>query len=100
MEFDFAPTLDPQRALGMHSCLRTVPWHCDRAIMPLIEASRSEFDAEKRRGILQQLMRVYHDTAPMLYYMSRAHFDGLSARVRNYRPVNRTINYEALTLAN
>ena len=98
MEFDFAPTLDPQRSLGMHSCLRAVPWHCDQAVMPLIEASRNEFDPEKRRSILQQIMRVYHDTAPMLYLYESVHFDGVSARVKNYRPVNGIIPYERLEL--
>ncbi len=99
MEFDFAPTLDPQRSLGMHSCLRAVPWHCDQEVMPLIEASRNEFDADKRAAILREIMRVYHNTAPMLYLYESVHFDGLSARVRNYRPVNRVINYEELQLA-
>jgi ABC-type transport system substrate-binding protein len=99
MEFDFSPTLDPQRSLGTHSCLRAVPWHCDPAVMPLIEASRSEFDARKREEILQRIMRVYHDTAPMLYLYESVHFDALRARVRNYQPVNRIINYESITLA-
>jgi peptide/nickel transport system substrate-binding protein len=99
MEFDFSPTLDPQRSLGMHSCLRAVPWHCDQEVMPLIQASRSEFDAEKRREILREIMRIYHDTAPMLYLYESVHFDALSARVRNYKPVNRIINYEALALS-
>jgi peptide/nickel transport system substrate-binding protein len=99
MEFDFAPTLDPQRALGMHSCLRAVPWHCDENVMPLIEASRNEFDEAKRRAILREIMQVYHDTAPMLYLYESVHFDGVSARVRNYRPINRVIPYEQLELA-
>ena len=98
MEFDFAPTLDPQRSLGMHSCLRAVPWHCDETVMPLIEASRNEFDAEKRRQILREIMQVYHDTAPMLYLYESVHFDGVSARVKNYRPINRVIPYEQLEL--
>ena len=99
MEFDFAPTLDPPHSLGMRSCLRAVPWHCDRSVMPLIEASRNEFDPQRRIEILQEIMRIYHDTAPMLYLYESIHFDGLSARVKNYRPVNRVINYQELELS-
>ena len=36
MTFDAKPYLDGQRSIGMHSCLRTVPWHCDESVMPMI----------------------------------------------------------------
>lgn len=98
MGFSLSPSRDPQNALSMHSCLRAVPWHCDEAVVPLIEAARNEFDADKRVAILQDIMRIFHETAPMLYLYESVLIDGLSARVQNYKPVNRIINYDELTL--
>lgn len=99
MGFSLSPTRDPQNALGMHSCLRAIPWHCDEAVVPLIEAAATEFDPAKRLALLQDIMRIFHETAPMLYLYESVLIDGLNARVQNYKPVNRIINYDELTLA-
>ena len=99
MNFDVKPTLDPQRPIGMHSCLRAVPWHCDQSVMPLIEASRTEFDRDRREKLLQDLMRVFHEDPIMLYVYESVNFDGLGQGVQNYAPVNRLINYHSIKLA-
>ena len=98
MEFDFKPTLDAMRAIPMHSCQRAVPWHCDKEIMPTIEAAQSEFDRDRRLALLQQIMQRYHDNPAMLFLFESVHFDGLSPRVRNYNPSNRIINYHSIRL--
>ena len=98
MRFDFKPTLDALRAMPSHSCLRAVPWHCDPAVMPLIEAAQHEFNPDRRLELLRELMRVYHEDATMLYIAEAVEFDGLSKRVRNYAPANGIINYHQLEL--
>jgi len=98
MEFDFKPSLDVMRGIPMHSCQRAVPWHCDKEIMPTIEAAQREFDRERRLTLLQQIMQRYHDNPSMLFLFESVHFDGLSPRVRNYNPTNRIINYHEIRL--
>jgi peptide/nickel transport system substrate-binding protein len=99
MTFDAKPYLDGQRAISMHSCLRTVPWHCDRQLMPLIEAAQVEFDAQHRESLLQDIMRAYHDDPPALYLFEAVYIDGIGQRVHNYNPVNGIINYHEIELA-
>jgi peptide/nickel transport system substrate-binding protein len=99
MEWDFKPTLDAMRAIPMHSCQRLVPWHCDPATMPLIEAAQREFDSERRLEMLRELMRIYAEDPTMLYLYETMHFDGVNKRVRNFAPVNRLINYHEIEVA-
>lgn len=96
MSFDSKPSLDAQRSVSMHSCLRAVPWHCDETVMPLIEAARTEFDPVQRERLLQQVMKAYHDDPPALYLFESVYLDGLHGRVRGYRPENGIINYHEI----
>ncbi len=98
MAFDSKPSLDAQRSVSMHSCLRAVPWHCDRSLMPLIEAARTEFDAARRDLLLQQIMAAYHEDPPAIYLFESVYLDGLGKRVRNYRPENGIVNYDEIRL--
>jgi peptide/nickel transport system substrate-binding protein len=98
MEFDFKPTMDAMRAIPMHSCQRAVPWHCDKTIMPTIEAAQREFDPETRLRLLREIMQRYQDDPPMLFLFESVHFDGLSRRVENYNPANRIVNYHSIRL--
>lgn len=98
MTFDSKPYLDGHRAISMHSCLRAVPWHCDRAIMPLIEAAQVEFDAARRVKLLQEVMRAYHEDPPALYLFEAIYVDGVHRRVGHYNPVNGIINYHEITV--
>jgi peptide/nickel transport system substrate-binding protein len=98
MTFDSKPYLDGQRAISMHSCLRAVPWHCDRQLMPQIEAIQTEFDPARREDLLKEIMRAYHDDPPALYLFEAVYIDGVDRRVRNYSPVNGIINYEQIRL--
>ncbi len=99
MEFNVKPSIDAMRPIRMHSCLRLVPWHCDEEVMPRILAVREEFDIEKRTRMLEELMVEFHERPLMLYLHETVGFDGLSARVRNYNPINRLINYSEIELA-
>ena len=98
MEFNLKPTLDVERALAMHSCLRAVPWYCNENVTPLIEAVQAEFDSDKRLEQLQRLMQIYHDEAPMIFLYELSYFDGVGPRLKNYAPVNRFINYHSMYL--
>lgn len=98
MDFDLKPTLDIMRPIPMHSCQRIVPWHCNESVTPLIEAAQREFDPIKRLHLMHELARIYHEDPPMLYLYESVFFDGLSARVRGFDPVNRIINYDDIRL--
>ena len=99
MTFDSKPSLDGQRGISLHSCLRAIPWHCDRSLMPLIEAMISEFDADRREALLKELMRAYHDDPPALYLFESVYIDGLRNRIRDYNPTNGLINYHEIHMA-
>ncbi len=88
----------PDRLVYALGNLRVVPWNCDPAVMPLIEAAQREFNPKRRLKLLQEIMRVYHEDAVMLYVAETVSVDGLSKRVRDYEPVNRIINYHQIRL--
>lgn len=99
MDFGTMPTLDPMRAFRMHSCRNAQPWYCDASLDPLFVAAQTEPDEEKRRAIIQQLSRAYHEAAPVIYLWPLPQFDGVAARVRNYAPRHAVIRLETLDLA-
>lgn len=99
MDFGTMPSLDPMRAFRMHSCRNAQPWFCDPALEPLFTAAQTEPDEEKRRTVIQQLSRAYHEAAPVIYLWPLPQFDGVAARVKNYAPIHSAIRFEDLDAA-
>ena len=99
MDFDTMPTLDAMRPLPMHSCLRSVPWYCDPAVVPWIEEAQTTFDEEVRLGALRKILSRYHDNPPMLFLHETVFFDGVNATLHHYAPRARRANYHEVELA-
>jgi peptide/nickel transport system substrate-binding protein len=96
-----SPSIDAMRTINsLHSCKFFNAWYCDQSIMPPIDAANQEFDPAKREQLVAQVMRHYHDQAPAIFLHEIRQYDGVSAKVRNYEPVNMVINYHAIDLAN
>lgn len=93
------PIMDSMRAMAFHSCLVAIPWYCDQNIQPVIENALVEWDMDKAVALRQQVMRHYHDQAPVLYLHEAKTFVGLSARVRNYNDVFGFVDYDAIEVA-
>lgn len=95
----FFPTMDSMRAMAFHSCQMAIPWYCDRSIQPVIEKALTEWDMEKAVELRRDVMRHYHDQAPVLYLHEAMTFVGLSGRVRNYNDVFGFVDYDAVEFA-
>jgi ABC-type transport system substrate-binding protein len=85
MDYGTEPSLDGLRPFFLHSCLWMSPWHCDEHMVPLIEAARSEFDLERRRALVRQIVRDHHAAPPGIMLWELPRFDALGANVRGYR---------------
>jgi peptide/nickel transport system substrate-binding protein len=92
------PTLDVWRALQVHSCLRPVPWYCDRAITDKMLAARAEWDTERALALRREIGRHYHDDAPALFLYELPALVGLGPRVKSFRRTNTIIAFHDLEL--
>lgn len=85
MNYGSLPALDPLIGFQYHSCLWLKPWICDAAQTDLINRGLAEFDREKRRDLVSELLRVTYEEPIGLYLYERARFDAVSHRITNYR---------------
>lgn len=92
------PIFDAMRPLLMHSCRRALPWHCDEAIQPKIEAALVEWDEKKGLQMRRELMAHTRDTAPAIFLHESPEFAGLSKRVTNYHQLHGHIAYHEIDL--
>jgi peptide/nickel transport system substrate-binding protein len=99
MDFGTMPSLDPMRAFRMHSCRNAAGWFCDKALEPLFESAQTEPDETKRREIIQQLSRAYHEAAPVIYLWPLPVFDGVGPRVKNYAPQHGVFRFEEMDVS-
>ena len=56
-------------------------------------------DLDARRKLTQEIMAAYHDDAPVIWLHEVAMFEGLDARVKNYKVAHTVIRYEQIELA-
>ncbi len=100
---DFAVDVVPDasfRMLTPWGCKRPVPFYCDAEETALLDKAQAEFDVEKRRKLLQDLMQLSHDNAPALALVQVVDVVGRSAKVQNAQLVYRVLSYDKITKAN
>ena len=100
---DFSVDVVPDasfRMLTPWGCRRPVPFWCDAGESALLDKSQLEFDVEKRRKILQDLMALFHDNAPALSLVQVVDVVGRSAKVQNAQLVYRILSYDKITKTN
>ena len=97
--FSVLPEMDAIRSVFNSSCLRAKPWFCGQEIMPLIEQANAEFDPDKRKALLQQILRWYHDEAPSIFLLDNPEINAINKRVQNFENINSVIQYHKMTLA-
>jgi peptide/nickel transport system substrate-binding protein len=98
MMYGSIPYMDALTSLRLHSCLWQTPWNCVPEYAERIKQAYAAFDPAERERLTQALVRDIRDDAPALWLYDDVTFDGVAARVKNYKPVFSTINYEALEL--
>ncbi len=99
MMYGSIPYMDALTSLRLHSCLWQTPWNCVPEYAERIKQAYAAFDPVERERLTKALVRDIRDDAPALWLYDDVTFDGVSARVKNYKPVFSTINYETLELA-
>ena len=87
---------DPLAAFNTRSCEWAKPHHCDRDVMPLLNAARAATTTEELRGRINTLMAYEHDNPPGLMLWQRTYFDGLGPRVTAYKVGRDRIDFSEL----
>ncbi len=87
---------DPMNAYRIRSCGWTHPYHCDEAMMPLIEAARDATTPEERRARTQKVMAHEHDNPPGLILWQTPYFDGVAKRVIGYSATEEQIPFHSM----
>jgi peptide/nickel transport system substrate-binding protein len=72
--------------------------HCDQDELAKLTAAEQEFDVEKRRKLIQELMVLNHDNAPNLFFVELTDMTGLNKRVSNFTNTIQRYNFHSLTL--
>lgn len=96
----FGPEMDAGRVAFFQSCRKNPPHYCNRELMPLLDTLDAEFDVEKRRAMLNDLMAKMREDSPALMLFEQVDFTGVAKRVRGFQSVNRIFNFHEVTLAN
>lgn len=93
-----APLNDASRFLTFISCKKPNPYYCDENVVPRLEESGTNFDAPKRRKLLNDLLQVQHDSAAALFLLEQVEIVGLNKRVSGLVNLGYSLNYDRISL--
>src|SRR5262249_13042750 len=93
-----APYNDVARPLEIYSCLRPKPFFCDKALTAKLVASNEQIDPDNRIAQLGELMKLYHDAAPMIYLNDQFDLFGVSRKLEGFALINRTPAYDRIAI--
>lgn len=82
------------------SCQKDLPSHCDEEESALLTEAVEEFDTEKRRKLIQDLMVLNHENAPNLFFVDLVDMTGVSGRVQNFSNIIQRFSWDTITLKN
>lgn len=95
-----APPMDAMAAIGNHTCDKGgKPYRCEEREQALVRRIDGEFDREKCRALIHELIRVQHEAAAALFLFEADDIDAVSAKLKGVRNVNRYLNYHEMTFA-
>ena len=72
--------------------------HCNEDEFALLERAEQEFDVEKRRKLIQDLMVLNHENAPNLFFVELVDMTGLNKRVQNFSNTIQRFSFDTITL--
>lgn len=90
---------DPIRAIDQFSCAYATPFFCEPAIMPTIEATRTEMDPIKREALMRAVMRELNRVAVALWLVEFPLITGVAPHVQNYTTREATPLYDKITFS-
>jgi peptide/nickel transport system substrate-binding protein len=91
---------DPMQGYTTHWCDRKPVWYCNESMRPKVEAARAEFDAEKRGKLIQELMKLSAEDAPVIFLINQIEVVAVHKDVQNFEMLYRYINYGDVSLKN
>lgn len=80
------------------TCKKALPHNCDKEETALLDRAMSEFDVEKRRKLIQELMAVNKDQAQNIFFFEMTDLTGVNGRVQNFQNVIQRFNFHEITL--
>ncbi len=96
---DLTGVLDAGRAFNAFvSCKKDPPYYCNQAEMDLVNAQAQEFDVDKRRAILMELLKVNAENAPLLFLTEGFEAMAYQPRITNFQAVNQRLNYAQMII--
>ncbi len=96
MDFPTAPQLDALRGMRLHSCLWKTPWLCDEGDQALISAAMAEPDLARREALTQDIMRLYHEQAYLLYLFEKVDYFGVRGGLEGFKAEGLFIQYDKI----
>ncbi len=87
-----------QAFISTYSCAKRGPFYCNEAEMPLIKAAAAEFDVEKRRAMLEEVLQINHDNAAVIFLAEQTNNMSFSGRVQNFKNTIFVLNYHEMTV--
>ena len=98
-----APEMDGASSFNFASCNKKPAvsiYYCDEAEAALLAKAGAEFDPEKRKVILQELLKVHYENSPILVLIETQDTMGVGPHVRNFKNVNLKLNYFEMDVEN
>lgn len=93
-----APVMDATTSILNQSCGKGgKPYICDDTQQAMIDAANSEFDPEKRKKILQDLVALQYEEASNLYLIAYNNLHAYHPNVQGFRNVNQVIMYHEMS---
>ncbi|MBM3504476.1 MAG: ABC transporter substrate-binding protein [Alphaproteobacteria bacterium] len=89
---------DPMQGYTTHWCDRKPTWYCNESLRPRVEAARNEFETDKRGKMIQELMKLSAEDAPVIFLVNQIEVVALHRDVQNFQMLYRYINYGEVNL--
>ncbi|CAN0485699.1 unnamed protein product, partial [Laminaria digitata] len=98
---DLSGNLDAGRSFtSFTSCMKKPPYYCNEDEMSLVKAQASEFDVKKREALLQELLAMNANNAPIIFLTQGTESMAHTPKLKNFKQTNQVLNYEAMVLEN
>ncbi len=93
-----APVMDATSAILNQSCAKGgKPYLCDDTQQGMFDAANNEFDPDKRKKILQDLIALQYEEASNLYLIAYNNLHAYHPNVQGFRNVNQVIMYHEMS---
>ena len=97
--YNSAPYNDITRFMAFEFC-KPNAYFCIEDIVPKVTAADAIFDSGKRLDYLRKLAAEIHDLAPSIYLVEQIEITGVNKRLRGFKNLGKSFNYDEISIAN